>query len=256
MNTSEKWEVMKKTAIVTGGSRGIGAAISKALAIDGISVALTYLENRDLADAVVEEITKQGGEALALSLRNENRQSIKTALETVRKHFGPVQILVNNAAIAQEKPFETISDEDWDNMMAVNLRGPFACCQEALPDMIKQKWGRIINITSIGGQWGGVNQVHYAVAKAGLIGFTRSLARVYSEAGVTTNAIAPGLVGTDMAQQELESEAGQKKIKGIPVGRIATLEEVATAAVFLSSEAASYITGQCINVNGGMFFST
>ena len=163
--------------------------------------------------------------------------------------------MVNNAAIAQEKPFDTITDADWDHMMAVNLRGPFMSCQEVLPGMVKRGFGRIISITSIGGQWGGFNQVHYASAKAGLIALTRSLARIYSAHGITTNAVAPGLVQTDMLARELDSEEGKAKVRNIPIGRMATMEEVASVGVFLASDDASYITGQTINVNGGMLFS-
>ena len=172
----------------------------------------------------------------------------------MHKKFGKINILINNAAIAQEKPFETITDEDWDNMMAINLRGPFILCQEVIPDMIEQGWGRIINICSVGGQLGGINQVHYAAAKAGLINLTKSLARIYSKNGITSNAVSPGLVDTDMAAQELTTPAGKEKVRNIPIGRIATAEEIANVVVFLASEKASYITGQTINVNGGMYF--
>ena len=242
--------------MVTGGSKGIGKAISKALAKDGIAVALTYKSEKDLAEQVADEILKHGGWAMALPLIVEDRKSIKDALRSIKSRLGPVNILVNNAAIAQEKPFSQITDADWDHMMAVNLRGPFACCQEVLPEMVSLGWGRIINISSIGGQWGGLNQVHYAVTKSGLIGLTRSLARIFSKDGITTNAIAPGLVGTDMARRELESSQGKEKVKNIPMGRIATLEEMAGVAVFLASDASSYITGQTINVNGGMYFGS
>jgi acetoacetyl-CoA reductase/3-oxoacyl-[acyl-carrier protein] reductase len=139
-------------------------------------------------------------------------------------------------------------------MMAVNLRGPFICVQECLPDMIECGWGRIINITSIGGQWGGFNQVHYAASKAGLINLTRSLAKLYSGSGVTTNAVAIGLVQTDMSAAELATEAGQEKVKAIPRGRLGTLQDIADTVAFLASDQADYITGQTINLNGGMYF--
>ena len=245
-----------KTAIVTGGSRGIGAAIAEALAGQGIIVGLTYNTNHMLAEKVVDRIEQRGGQACTLAMHVEQRESVQNAFSEFRDRFGSVSILVNNAAIAQEKPFEKIDDHDWDAMMGINLRGPFACCQQVLPDMLNARWGRIINITSIGGQWGGINQVHYAASKAGLIGFTRSLARLYSADGITTNAIAPGLVATDMARSELDSSEGRKKVESIPSGRIATLEEIAGTVTFLVSDEAAYITGQTINVNGGMLFST
>ena len=241
-------------ALVTGGSRGIGRGIAIALAEAGANVALTYNVNQALAQQVVETITASGGQAIAIQMTVQDRTSVRRAIAETRNSLGPISILVNNAGIAQEKPFDTITDVDWDTMLAVNLRGPFTCCQEALLDMLKQEWGRIVNITSIGGQWGGFNQVHYAAAKAGLISLTRSLARIYSRQGITTNAVAPGLVATEMSAREVDSDAGQEKVRNIPMGRVATVEEVAQVVVFLASDAASYITGQTINVNGGMYF--
>lgn len=244
----------KRVALVTGGSRGIGRAIAMALARDGITVALTYSVNKELADTVVKEIVSIGGAAAAYRMRVEEREGVRDVIGEIKSALGPVDILVNNAAVAQEKPFEEITDKDWDRVMGINLRGAFACAQEALPDMVRRGWGRVINITSIGGQWGGVNQVHYAVSKAGLIGLTKSLAKIYGRNGITANAVAPGLVHTDMTADELETPAGQEKVRNIPVGRIAACAEVADAVCFLASDRAGYITGQTINVNGGMYF--
>lgn len=243
-----------KVALVTGSSRGIGLMIARALSDAGHAVALGYARNASLASAEAEKIVRTGGKAIAVEIMIEDRDNVRRAIARVTSEFGDIGILVNNAAIAQEKPFETITDEDWNRMMDVNLRGAFVCSQEVINGMQKRSWGRIINITSIGGQWGGVNQVHYAVAKAGLIGLTRSLAKVYSKFGITTNAIAPGLVQTDMSSNELNTEEGREKVKNIPVGRIATVNEVASVAAFLASDDAAYITGQTINVNGGMYF--
>ncbi|MCD6472785.1 3-oxoacyl-ACP reductase FabG [Candidatus Aerophobetes bacterium] len=245
---------MVKNAIVTGGSRGIGKAIAIALSKKGINVALTYRTDKEKALSVVRKIENNGDKALCIELDQKNRNNIRRVIEEMHESFGKINILVNNAAIAQEKAFETITDNDWDNMMEVNLRGPFILSQEVIPDMIEQGWGRIVNITSIGGQWGGYNQVHYAAAKAGLINLTKSLARIYSKDGITVNAIAPGLVATDMSQNELNTEAGKKKAASIPIGRIATAKEIANVVAFLASDEASYITGQTINVNGGMYF--
>ena len=245
---------MIKNAINTGGSRGIGKAIIISLAKEGVNVALTYKTNKEKAISVVKEIENNGNRAISIKLDQRNRENIHNVIDEVHKKFGKINILVNNAAIAQEKPFETITDEDWDNMMAINLRGPFILCQKILPDMIEQGWGRIINICSIGGQWGGFNQVHYAAAKAGLINLTKSLARIYSKHGITVNAVSPGLVSTDMTKNELNIDIGKKKFDGIPIGRIATPEEIASVVAFLCSDEASYITGQTINVNGGMYF--
>lgn len=247
-------ELKGKVALVTGGGRGIGKAISLALAEAGAAVALTYRERREEAQQVAEEIAARGGAAVALQMEVSDRKSVQTALAATREKLGEVNILVNNAAIAQEKPFADISDADWDLMQAVNLRGPFICCQEVLPAMEAGGWGRIINISSIGGQWGGFNQVHYAASKAGLINLTRSLAKIYSSSGITANVVAPGLVETEMSARELDSEAGREKVRGIPAGRVGSAEEVAQAVVFLASDGAAYITGQSVNLNGGMYF--
>ena len=243
-----------RVALVTGGSRGIGCGLVRRLANEGCSVAFTYRGRADLAETVVEQLQADGHSSLSIQMAAEERSSVVEALKLIRHRWGPVDILVNNAAVAQEKPFDTITDQDWDHIMAVNLRGPFICAQECLPDMLDRGWGRIINITSIGGQWGGFNQVHYAASKAGLINLTRSLAKLYSESGITTNAVAIGLVKTDMSAAELATEAGEEKAKAIPRGRVGTVQDIADAVAFLASDQADYITGQTINLNGGMYF--
>lgn len=244
----------KRVAFVTGASRGIGAAIAQALAAQGMPVVLGYHVQVAAAQAVAERIRHAGGEAIPCQINLTDRKSIQTAIATVTAHFGSLDILVNNAAIAQEKPFLEITDEDWDAMLTTNLHGPFACAQEVLPGMIERGWGRIVNIVSIGGQWGGINQIHYASAKAGLVGLTRSLAKTFSCHGITVNAVSPGLVATDMAAAELNTPAGQEKIRRIPAGRIGTAEEIAGAVAFLVGPGSDYISGQTINVNGGMYF--
>lgn len=244
----------RRIALVTGSSRGIGRGIAFSLAELGYPVVLAYRTNRVKAEEAASLIIANGGSALVVKMSVEDRKSIREALNIVRSTWGGIAILVNNAAIAQEKPFDTITDDDWDLMLSINLRGAFACTQEVLPDMLSKGWGRIVNIASIGGQWGGMNQIHYAVSKAGLIGLTRSLAKVYSGKGITTNAVAPGLVATDMSASELDSLAGMEKVKNIPAGRIGSLSDVNSAVSYLVSDGASYITGQTINVNGGMYF--
>jgi acetoacetyl-CoA reductase/3-oxoacyl-[acyl-carrier protein] reductase len=243
-----------QSALVTGASRGIGRAIALALAEAGAAVMLTYERNQGLAAQAAEEVESRGGHAGTVQMSLESRQSIKAAVAKTKKTLGAVDILVNNAAVAQEKPFEEISDEDWDRVLACNLRGAFVSSQEVLPGMIEARCGRIINITSVGGQWGGLKQVHYAASKAGLISLTMSLARIFSDRGVTCNAVSPGLVVTDMASEAIESETRRGKIEDIPIKRVGTAREVADVVVFLASKAASYVTGQTINVNGGMYF--
>lgn len=248
-------KVKDKFAFVTGGSRGLGRGIVKALANSGINVIFTYNSDKDAAENTLKETSNAPGKVISTQMNLGSRESIKLAIKESREHFPTINILVNNAAIAQEKPFETITDDDWANMLNVNLQGPFATIQELVPSMIDRNWGRIINVSSIGGQWGGLNQVHYAAAKAGLINLTRSIAKLYSQFGITSNAVSPGLILTDMASAELETEAGKEKVRGIPAGRIGNIDEVGSSVVFLSSDQSAYITGQTINLNGGMYFS-
>jgi NAD(P)-dependent dehydrogenase (short-subunit alcohol dehydrogenase family) len=242
----------ERVALVTGAGSGIGRATAIALFEAGYVVACGYNTSRDDA----ERIQKDHKNAFAVKIDIASRASVKRAIAATRKHFGSdIAILVNNAALVQEKPFETITDADWDRMLTVNLRGAFITAQECLPDMLAHKWGRIVNITSIGGQWGGMRQVHYAAAKAGLINLTHSLAKLYSGFGITANAIAPGLVATDIIKKELKSRAGKQKAAQIPVGRIAAPEEIAAGIVYLVSDGAAYVTGQTLNINGGMLMS-
>jgi acetoacetyl-CoA reductase/3-oxoacyl-[acyl-carrier protein] reductase len=241
----------KKLALVTGASRGIGSAIARALLTKGYRVACGFHAHEAGAAALEREFP--GAFAVGIDIRR--RASIRRAIRNIEQHFGAaIDILVNNAAIADEKPLADISDADWDRMLETNLRGPFALSQETLPAMTQKGWGRIVNIVSIGGQWGGMRQVHYAASKAGLINFTQSLAKLYSRDGITANAVSPGLIATDMTQKELRSKAGKAKCAQIPVGRVGTAEEVAAAVVFLCSEEAGYITGHTLNVNGGLYF--
>ncbi|MFZ1990745.1 MAG: 3-oxoacyl-ACP reductase family protein [Alphaproteobacteria bacterium] len=241
----------RRLAFVSGASRGIGKAIARLLLDQGYKVACGYCSSR----AGIDDLRDKYPCAYPVEVDIHDRASIRAAISAAAGHFErPIDILINNAAIADERPFETITDAQWDLVLETNLRGPFAFTQEALPPMVKNGWGRIVNIVSIGGQWGGMRQVHYAAAKAGLINFTQSIAKLYSGKGITSNAVSPGLVETDMIARELSSDEGKTKAAGIPIGRIATPEEVAAAVVFLCSDGAAYITGQTLNVNGGMYF--
>jgi NAD(P)-dependent dehydrogenase (short-subunit alcohol dehydrogenase family) len=244
-----------KICLVTGGSRGIGRGIVNLLSEKGYKVAFTFNNKKQLAQDLENKLNNNDGNVKSFQMSIEKRESIVSTISEIKNYFNDsISVLVNNAAISQEKPFDDITDMDWEAMMKVNLQGPFICSQEVLPGMVKKQWGRIINITSIGGQWGGFNQVHYAASKAGLINFTQSLAKIYSHTGVTTNAVAIGLAKTDMSVDELDSEEGKKKVENIPVGRVGSIEEIANTVNFLCSEDASYITGQTINLNGGMYF--
>ncbi|MBN1054453.1 3-oxoacyl-ACP reductase FabG [Clostridium botulinum] len=244
-----------KVVIVTGASRGIGKAIAVEMAKEGAKIVVNYNNNKDKAIDVVREIEDIKGTAIAvkadISKRNEVRGMINIAVE----NFGAIHILVNNAGILQQKPFETITDEEWDEIFDINMKGTFICCQECIPYMVKNNFGRIINISSIGGQWGGNLAVHYSATKAGIISLTRSLAKIYSKDGINTNCISPGLVLTEMSAEEMSTDAGKEKLKNIPINRPAIPEEIGRIAVFLASEDGSYMTGQTLNANGGMLFN-
>jgi len=240
---------MKKTVFITGAAQGIGKAIAEKLANENYRVIVGYKSNKIKAEEVVNKIKKSSGDAITVYCDISERSSIKKVFNEI----GTIDILVNNAGISQPKNFLDISDKDWIKMLSVNLQGAFICSQEAIPGMIRNKWGRIINITSIGGQWGGVNQVHYASAKAGLIGLTMSLARIYSDSGITSNAISPGIITTEMTSWIKGDD--KSIIKDIPIGRFGVPNEIAGAVSFLASNHSSYITGQTINVNGGMLRS-
>ena len=242
-----------KTALVTGGSRGIGRSIALALAEAGACVVLTYHTRCQEAMHVVDAIEQAGGQAWALCMALEDEQSIVKAVCWTVARLDTVHILINNAAMTQEKPFTSLTHGDWDIMLRVNLLGPMLCCREVIPRMQGQGWGRIVNMVSLGGQIGGTRQPHYAASKAGLISLTRSLARLYACDGITVNAVAPGLVATEMIADELASAAGQARVATIPLGRIASPEEVASVVAFLCSQEASYVTGQTININGGQY---
>ena len=245
----------KKIILITGGSRGIGKSIAIKLGKNNNFVIITYKKNKNYAQKVVEEIKVNGGEAFSIKMDISCEISINETIENIKCKYDSVDILVNNAGISQEKPFLDISIRDWEEMLRTNLTSAFYLSKLCIPKMVQNKWGRIINISSIGGQWGGFNQVHYAASKAGLISLTQSLAKIYSKDGITTNAIAPGLISTDMVSNELNTEHGKNKVKNIPIGRIGNAVEVASAVEFLVSEEAAYITGQTLNLNGGMLFS-
>jgi len=244
------------TIFVTGGSKGIGRAIALHLCSLGHNVAFSYNKNKDISELLINDAKDFAGKIFAVPMQVESKSSIQQAFKDAKQKFNSnIECLINNAAIAQEKPFLEITDDDWKKMHDVNLLGPFLCSQQVIPEMIKKKWGRIINISSIGGQWGGFNQAHYAASKAGLINLTKTIAKIYSKDGILSNAIAIGLVDTDMSSAEINRQDGKKKIDSIPIGRIANMEEITSVVEFLCSERSSYITGQSINLNGGMYFS-
>jgi 3-oxoacyl-[acyl-carrier protein] reductase len=245
---------LRKTAIITGGGRGIGRAITLALAQRKIDVVVTYLTRRDVCEQTAADVRAAGCEALVVQADVTQRESVRRLVSTVTEKFGRIDVLVNNAGILQQKPFNTITDEDWDTMLVTNLKSVFLCSQEIMPVMARQRGGAIINISSSGGQLGGMLAVHYAVSKAGVISLTRSLARVGAPDRIRVNCVTPGLIETEMSEKEIRSEVGQQKIsREIPLRRAGLAAEVAGAVVFLATEESAYITGQSINVNGGLY---
>lgn len=245
---------MRKTAIVSGGGRGIGRSISLALAERQYDVVITYVKRRDCCEETAQVIRGLGVEAVVVETDVTQRESVRRLISSVDARFGRIDVLVNNAGILQQKPFPTITDEDWDAMLATNLTSVFLCSQEVMPVMSRQRSGAIINIASSGGQLGGMLAVHYAVSKAGVLALTRSLARVGAADNIRVNCVTPGLIETEMSEKEIHSEVGQQKIsQQIPLRRAGQVEEVAAAVAFLASDEASYITGQSLNVNGGLY---
>lgn len=244
-------DLQGRIALVTGASQGIGRACALKLAAKGATVALAARNEAKLAE-VAEEIASAGGQAVPVALDIASEESIKAAAKTLIDQFGKVEILVNNAGITRDGLMMAMKRADWDDVIGTNLTGAFLLTQALLRPMLKNRWGRIVNITSVVGRTGQAGQVNYAASKAGVIGMTRSLAREVASRGITVNAVAPGYIETAMTavldDKQRESMMGQ-----IPLGRAGTDVEIAHAVAFLASEQAGYITGHVLDVNGGMF---
>ena len=239
-----------KVAMITGSARGIGEAMARLFSSNGAAVALADVDlNR--AAKVAQEITESGGEAIAVKLNVASRKDVEAMIgETVKTH-GRIDILINNAAINYSTPVEEVTDEDWDSILAVNVKGVYNCSRSVISTMNRNNWGRIINISSSAGKMGGpVSSIHYSASKAAVICMTKSFARHLASTTITVNSIAPGAVATDMAKL-LSEEARQRAIEAIPLRRFAHPSEIAHVAMFLCSEEASYITGEILDVNGG-----
>jgi 2-hydroxycyclohexanecarboxyl-CoA dehydrogenase len=244
---------MSRVAVVTGGASGMGLGISRHLSAAGHRVAVFDI-NAEAAERTVADLRAGGTEALAASVDVSHRTAVDEALEKVRGQLGPVEIMVTSAAIAAFAPFLEISPEAWDRMIAVDLTGTFHCLQAALPDMIAGRWGRIVTIASSSGQIGSPRQAHYAAAKGGVIALTKTIAREYARDGITANTIPPFCVDTPMlrdAQTKGNVPTAEQMCTVIPTGRLGTLDDIGATCAFLCSDAASYITGQTIGVNGG-----
>lgn len=240
-----------KTAIVTGGATGIGEAAVRRLCSDGCSVAIGYYSSEDNAKALSSELSSCGYNVAAIKCDVSNSNETDAFVKEVILRFGKPLFLVNNAGIAQQKLFTDITDDDWSKMLDVDLTGAFNMCRSVLPCMIHEKFGSIVNISSMWGQTGGSCEVHYSAAKAGIIGLTKALAKECAPSGIRVNCVSPGVVDTKMMSPFSEED---KKVlcEEIPMGRIAKPSEIASAVSFLLSEDASYITGQILPVNGGI----
>ena len=244
-------ELSGRIALVTGASQGIGRACALELAKAGATVALAARNEAKLAE-VAGEIAAAGGQAAAFALDVASEESIKNGAKSVLERFGKVEILVNNAGITRDDLMMRMKRADWDDVLSTNLTGTFLLTQALLRQMMQNRWGRIVNITSVVGRTGQEGQVNYAASKAGLIGFTRSLAREVASRGITVNAVAPGYIETPMTAV-LDEKLRTKMIEQVPLGRPGTDTDIANSVVFLSSDKAAYITGHVLDVNGGMF---
>jgi 3-oxoacyl-[acyl-carrier protein] reductase len=239
-----------RVALVTGASQGIGRACALALSRSGVAVAAAA-RNQEKLSGLVAEIEATGAQAAAFVMDVAEEEQIKSAVKAVIGHFGKIDILVNNAGITRDQLIMRLKRADWDAVLNTNLTSAYLCTQQVIGSMLKQRWGRIINITSVFGQTGQAGQANYASSKAGLIGLTMAIAREVGSRNITCNAVAPGFIETAMTSS-LGNELKETAVKMIPLARVGTPEDVAHAVSFLASDAASYITGHVLNVNGGM----
>jgi 3-oxoacyl-[acyl-carrier protein] reductase len=241
----------KRTALITGASRGIGKACVESLAAAGHRVVLAARSAEKLEE-IAAAVRNSGGEAFAIEVDMANQQSIADGFSKAAKEFGRVDILVNNAGIAKDGLAVRMKQADWDIVLQTNLSGSFYAIQQVLPAMMRERWGRIVNISSVVGEMGNPGQANYVASKAGLIGLTKSLAREVGSRNITVNAIAPGFIGTDMTHG-LNDELKRKMIDETPLKRMGTPEEIACAVKFLASDDAAFITGHVLDVNGGIY---
>ena len=240
-----------KVALVTGGSRGIGREIALGLASRGANVAITYNSNESLAQELVEELKHSGVKAIAIQGNSAIEEDVNKIVSKVEEELGTIDILVNNAGITKDNLIIRMKSEDWDDVLNVNLKGTFLTTKAVVRGMMKKRYGKIINISSVVGVSGNAGQGNYSASKAGVIGFTKSMAKELASRGIRVNAIAPGFIKTDMTDV-LKDEIKEELLRNIPLGTLGEPKDIANAVNFLASQESDYITGQVINVNGGM----
>jgi 3-oxoacyl-[acyl-carrier protein] reductase len=240
-----------RVALVTGASRGIGRAIAEQLAADGHRVAVNYIRSRDEAEAVAEEIRASGGEAKSVGADVGSDDAVAGLFQEVESSLGPVEILINSAGITRDGLLLRMKVTDWDDVLATNLRSVFLCTKAALRPMVKARWGRVISVTSVAGISGNAGQANYSAAKAGIIGFTKAVAKEVGSRGITVNAIAPGFIETDLTA-ELDDATRAEVQRRVSVGRFGTPQEIASAVGYLAGEQAGYVNGQVVVVDGGL----
>ncbi len=245
-------ELEGRVALVTGSSRGIGRAIAVRLAREGARVVVNCRSSTGAAEAVVREIEDAGGEARLCVFDIADAEAVKEGIEELVKELGAIHILVNNAGVTSDNLLLRMKEEEWEKVVKINLAGTFNCTKAVLRGMIKQRYGRIINITSVVGEMGNAGQANYAASKGGIIAFTKSVAREVASRNITVNAVSPGFITTDMTSS-LPEDVKSKMLESIPMGRYGEPEEVAAVVAFLASDEASYITGEVIRINGGLY---
>ena len=243
---------MTKNALVTGASRGIGRSIAIQLAEEGYNVAVNYAGNREKAEAVVEEVKAKGVESLAIQANVANGDEVKAMIKEVVNQFGTVDVLVNNAGITRDNLLMRMKESEWDDVIDTNLKGVFNCIQKVTPQMLRQKSGSIINLSSVVGAVGNPGQANYVATKAGVIGLTKSAAKELASRNITVNAVAPGFIVSDMTDA-LSDDLKDQMLQQIPLARFGEDTDIANTVAFLASDKAKYITGQTIHANGGMF---
>lgn len=247
-----KMELKDKIALVTGASRGIGRQVAKDLASMGATVVANYPNSNDSAEQTVEEIEKSGGTAIMSEFDVSDFEVVQKEVGSIIDKLGAIHILINNAGITRDGLFLRMKEEDWDLVFDVNIKGVFNCTKAVIRNMSKQKFGRIVNIASVVGEMGNAGQINYSSTKAGVIGFTKSAAKEFASRGVRVNAISPGFIQTDITQ-DIPEEYKQKYMDGIPLGRFGETTDISNVVCFLVSDKASYITGEVIRVNGGLY---